>query len=61
MAGVGHFPHAEEPVGFSKILVDFLNSTEPSEFAPEELRGLLREGTVAEPISVPGADRGRTT
>jgi len=35
MEGVGHFPHAEEPVRFVEILVDFLRTTEPSTFSLE--------------------------
>ena len=33
--GVGHFPHVEDPYRFVEILVDFLNTTEPSSFRPE--------------------------
>lgn len=45
MEGVGHYPHVEEPVRFVEILVDFLESTQPSKFTPEELREHLRRGT----------------
>ena len=45
MEGVGHFPHAQEPVRFVEILTDFLRTTEPSEFTPDELRDLLRQGS----------------
>ena len=34
MGGVGHFPHVEEPFQFVEILLDFLHSTEPSNFSP---------------------------
>jgi pimeloyl-ACP methyl ester carboxylesterase len=44
MEGVGHFPQVEEPVRFVEILRDFLRTTEPSTFDPEELLGLLRQG-----------------
>jgi len=44
MEGVGHFPHVEEPIRFVQILTDFLRTTEPSKFTPEELRDLLRQG-----------------
>ena len=42
MAGVGHFPHAEEPIHFVEILRDFLRTTEPGSFTPQERRELLR-------------------
>ncbi len=42
MTGVGHFPHAEEPVRFVEILREFLDTTEPGWFTPEERRELLR-------------------
>ena len=41
---MGHYPHAEEPVRFVEILRDFLRTTEPSKFEPEELLDLLRQG-----------------
>ena len=44
MEGVGHYPHVEEPVRFVEILRDFLRTTEPSTFDPEELLDLLRQG-----------------
>ena len=42
MAGVGHFPHAEEPIHFVEILRDFLCTTEPGSFTAQERRELLR-------------------
>ena len=44
LQGVGHFPHVEDPVRFVEILTDFLRTTEPSTFDPEELLDLLRQG-----------------
>ena len=44
MKGVGHYPQVEEPARFVEILRDFLRTTEPSTFDPEELLGLLRQG-----------------
>jgi pimeloyl-ACP methyl ester carboxylesterase len=42
MEGVGHYSHVEEPARFVEILRNFLRTTEPSEFDPEERRALLR-------------------
>ena len=44
MEGVGHYPHVEEPVRFVEIPRDFLRTTEPSKFNPEEQLDLLRQG-----------------
>ncbi len=40
----GHFPHIEEPVRFARLLLDFVEHTDPAEFdfSDEDLR-LLRE------------------
>jgi len=45
MEGVGHYPHVEEPARFVEILVDFLETTQPSSSTSEELREQLRRGT----------------
>lgn len=46
MAGVGHFPHVEDPYRFVEILEDFLRSTDPSDYQPEMRRSvLLRRAT----------------
>jgi pimeloyl-ACP methyl ester carboxylesterase len=42
MAGVGHFPHAEEPNRFVEILRDFLETTQPASITPEQRRELLQ-------------------
>ena len=47
MDGVGHFPQVEAPRRFTEILLEFLHTSEPSTFDPEELGELLRRG--AEP------------
>lgn len=44
MEGVGHYPHVEEPFRFVEVLVDFLETTQPSSVSPEELRDQLRRG-----------------
>jgi pimeloyl-ACP methyl ester carboxylesterase len=46
MEGVGHFPHVEEPHEFVEILIDFIRTTEPSDFRPEGRRKeLLKRAT----------------
>jgi pimeloyl-ACP methyl ester carboxylesterase len=46
--GVGHFPHVEDPFRFVEILVDFIRTTEPSNFTPEvRRRELLKRATTA--------------
>ncbi len=44
----GHFPHVEEPVRFARLIIDFIESTEPAEFdfSDDDL-GLLRERMLA--------------
>jgi pimeloyl-ACP methyl ester carboxylesterase len=45
MEGAGHYPHVEDPARFASILEDFVSSTEPYLFDPEEMRDLLRRNT----------------
>jgi pimeloyl-ACP methyl ester carboxylesterase len=40
--GAGHFPHVEEPLCFTELLSDFMNTTEPGRITAEERRALLR-------------------
>ena len=47
MEGAGHAPHVENPAQFASILEDFLSTTEPYCFDPEEMRDLLRRNTTA--------------
>jgi pimeloyl-ACP methyl ester carboxylesterase len=47
MEGAGHAPHVEDPFQFAEILEDFLSTTEPYWFDPEEMRDLLRRNTSA--------------
>jgi len=42
---VGHYSHVEEPARFVEILKDFLRTTAPANFDPEERRALLRQGS----------------
>lgn len=59
MPGVGHFPHAERPAQFSAAVIDFVASTEPSSYDPQQWRALLRDGghgaapTELEPLAAP--------
>jgi pimeloyl-ACP methyl ester carboxylesterase len=44
----GHFPHLEEPGRFARLLVDFVENTDPAEFEfSDEDLGLLRERMLA--------------
>lgn len=43
--GVGHYPHVERPGHFVEILRQFLETTEPSRFDPEERRSQLHHGS----------------
>jgi pimeloyl-ACP methyl ester carboxylesterase len=47
MKGAGHAPHFEDPATFAQILEDFLDTTEPYWFDPEEMRDVLRRNTAA--------------
>jgi pimeloyl-ACP methyl ester carboxylesterase len=44
MKGVGHYPQVEDPIRFVEILRDFLQTTEPANVTPEQVRDLLRRG-----------------
>jgi pimeloyl-ACP methyl ester carboxylesterase len=55
LPGAGHFPQAEEPARFVEVLRDFLRTTEPSKFAPKEMRERLGRGPTdssSEPRSI---------
>jgi pimeloyl-ACP methyl ester carboxylesterase len=42
----GHFPHHANPTRFLHVLYDFLSTTKPAPYAPQEWRELLRRGRV---------------
>jgi pimeloyl-ACP methyl ester carboxylesterase len=42
MEGVGHFPHAEDTVGFVALVKSFLDTTEPSLVTKAQMRELLK-------------------
>jgi pimeloyl-ACP methyl ester carboxylesterase len=37
----GHFPHAEEPARFARVLLEFIEQTSPAEIDQEQVQGLL--------------------
>jgi len=41
MEGCGHFLYAEEPRRFTKLLVDFIETTDAAELHTEDLNRLL--------------------
>jgi pimeloyl-ACP methyl ester carboxylesterase len=41
MEGVGHFPHCEDPRRFARVLLDFIDSTEPAQLDHEAFARLL--------------------
>jgi pimeloyl-ACP methyl ester carboxylesterase len=47
MEGAGHAPHMDDPARFAGILADFLRTTEPFQFDPEEMRDLLRRNSAS--------------
>jgi pimeloyl-ACP methyl ester carboxylesterase len=42
-AGAGHFPHHDDPAGFSAAITEFVDTTQPSEPDEERLRRLVVE------------------
>jgi pimeloyl-ACP methyl ester carboxylesterase len=44
MEGCGHFPHLDDPDGFSDIFDDFMETTEPGVYDVDRMRQRLREG-----------------
>jgi len=49
--GVGHFPHLDDPERFAAILLDFIRTTAPKPFDPDQLRSRLRAGPKPAPIA----------
>jgi pimeloyl-ACP methyl ester carboxylesterase len=43
MEGCGHFPYAEDPSQFAAVLLEFINTSEPSALGPDDLSNRLRE------------------
>ncbi len=46
----GHFPHKDHPERFTKIVRDFIRTTEPSHYDRERWRDLLEAGAAVAPI-----------
>ena len=42
--GAGHFPHVDDPQRFIRVLVDFIEGTQPADVAPERWRELIAAG-----------------
>ena len=40
----GHFPHQDEPIRFTRVLLDFLHTTNPTVLDRATLRDLLANG-----------------
>ena len=40
----GHFPHLDDPLRFVRVLVDFIDSTEPAQIQPDRWKEVLRSG-----------------
>jgi pimeloyl-ACP methyl ester carboxylesterase len=47
MQGAGHFPHHDDPVAFAAAVIDFVDTTDPSEVEGEALRRLLLERDIS--------------
>lgn len=45
--GAGHAPHVEDAFRFAEIVEDFMSTTEPFRFDPDEIRDLLRRDTAS--------------
>jgi pimeloyl-ACP methyl ester carboxylesterase len=40
----GHFPHLDDPLRFVRVLVDFIDSTDPAQVHPDRWKEVLRSG-----------------
>ena len=40
----GHFPHLDDPLRFVRVLVDFIDSTDPAQIQPDRWKEVLRSG-----------------
>jgi pimeloyl-ACP methyl ester carboxylesterase len=46
LEGAGHFPQAERPAEFARLLADFIATTEPAELSTQTMRERLLAGAV---------------
>lgn len=46
----GHFPHKDHPERFTRIVQDFVRSTEPATYSRARFRALLKAGPASEPL-----------
>ena len=49
----GHFPFHDDPDRFVKLIEEFIDTTEPSVYDRDALRGLLQTGVTAKSIDAP--------
>ena len=49
----GHFPHLDDPLRFVRVVIDFMETTEPAQVDPDHWGALLRGGANA--VGSPGA------
>nr|WP_242623431.1 alpha/beta hydrolase [Pseudonocardia sediminis] len=59
-ADSGHFPFHTDPARFVGLLEEFLHSTEPARWSPEQWRQLLRSPTTGPDPGEAGAERSAT-
>ena len=43
----GHFPHVDDPLRFTEVLTEFIETTDPADVEPERWREMLRRGEPA--------------
>jgi pimeloyl-ACP methyl ester carboxylesterase len=55
--GSGHFPFHDDPARFIDVVQRFIDTTEPSEYDPNALRGLLRGGGGERTVTGPADTR----
>ena len=51
VAGAGHYPHRDDPVGFAEALLDFIATTERANLTSEQWRDLLLADAARRPLA----------